>query len=76
MHDPTVIFRKVSAAGIVEATKDFPPANLAIQDFIDGRSVDVNGRPVVLTFERHLYKRRKATWYAWLIHDARYVDEP
>lgn len=76
MHDPTIIFRKIAASGFADACKDFPPASIATQDFMQGITVDVTGRPVIVTFERHLYTRRKASWYAWLLHDARYADEP
>ena len=75
MHDPTVIFRKIGAAGFAEASKNFPPAHLAIQDLMEGKTTDANGRPVIVTFERHFFRRRKTSWYAWQLRDARYVDE-
>ncbi len=43
---------------------------------MQGTTTDVNGRPVIVTFGRHLFTRRKASWHAWLLHDAHYVDEP
>jgi hypothetical protein len=76
MHDPTVILCKIDASGFAEASKGFPPAKIAAKDFMEGTATDVNGRTVIITFERHRVTRRKASWYAWLLHDARYVDEP
>jgi hypothetical protein len=43
---------------------------------MEGKTTDANGRPVIVTFERHFFTRRKTSWYAWQLRDARYVDEP
>jgi hypothetical protein len=66
----------ISADGFAKALQHFPPASLAKEDYMSGLTADVNGRPVVVTFHRRLFRKHRAVWYAWCIHDAQYVESP
>jgi hypothetical protein len=43
---------------------------------MSGLTTDASGRTVMVTFNRHLFKKHQAIWYAWCIHEAQYVDSP
>ena len=68
------ILAKIGAEAFCRASKDFPPAALCEDEFMEGRSTDVDGRSVVITFRRTRSKRHNATWFAWNLHPARYAD--
>ena len=69
------IFPAIPAASLAQAQRDFPPASVASSEFMQGETTDCNGRAVIVTFKRHLFKEHKAQWYAWQIFEAEYLGE-
>jgi hypothetical protein len=43
---------------------------------MQGETTDLNGRAVIVTFKRHLFKKHKALWCEWQIFGAEYVGKP
>jgi hypothetical protein len=74
MSESQPILARISATNFCQASQDFPPAELCTEEFMEGQSMDVNGRPVIIKFRRTQYKRHKTTWYAWNLVSARYVE--
>ena len=72
---PANIFPAIPAASLAQAQQNFPPASVASSEFMQGETTDCNGRAVIVTFKRHLFKEHKAQWYAWQIFEAEYVGE-
>ena len=73
---PANIFPAIPAASLAQAQRDFPPASVAKSEFMQGETTDCNGRAVIVTFKRHLFKKHKAQRYAWQIFSAEYVGKP
>ncbi|MCA3061726.1 MAG: hypothetical protein ING69_10435 [Rhodocyclaceae bacterium] len=68
------VLAKISATNFCRASQDFPPAEFCTEEFMEGQSTDVSGRPVIIKFRRTLYKRHKTSWHAWNLYSARYVE--
>jgi hypothetical protein len=69
------ILTTLGAECFAEASAGFPPASVANDDYMSGVTTDPNGRKVMVTFYRHLYRRHSTAWHAWNIHAARFADE-
>ena len=74
MSESQRILAKISATNFCLASQDFPPAEFCTEEFMEGQSTDVSGRPVIIKFRRTLYKRHKTSWHAWNLYSARYVE--
>ena len=73
---PANIFPAIPAASLENAQQNFPPASVASSEFMQGETTDRNGRAVIVTFKRHLFKKHKALWCEWQIFGAEYVGKP
>jgi hypothetical protein len=75
-EESELILSRIAADGFAAASLKFPPASLAIADFMTGLTIDVGGRSVIVTFRRRQVKKRGTTWYTWNFHEAKYVRSP
>jgi hypothetical protein len=69
------ILATISAGALCDAMRDFPPASLSDRETLEGETVTVNGRRVMVTFKRHSYRHYKHVNFDWRMESARYLDE-
>ena len=72
---PENILVRVGSDQISAATKNFPDAEFAKVEVMEGNAVTVDGRKVIVTFRRHVIKHPRKTYYLWSMESARYVQD-
>ena len=73
--EPLNILARVSGDQISAASRDFPDAQVANVDVIEGNAVTVDGHKVIVMFRRKVIKHPRKTYYLWSMESARYVDD-
>ena len=72
---PENILVRVGSDQISAATKNFPDAEFAKVEVMEGNAVTVDGRHVIVTFRRQVIKHPRKTYYLWSMESARYVQD-
>lgn len=73
--EPVNILARVGGDQISAASKNFPDAEFAKVEVMEGNAVTVDGRKVIVTFRRQVIKHPRMTYYLWSMDSARYVTD-
>lgn len=67
------ILAKILGEHLGAASAGFPPAATATVETMEAEMVDVDGRQVIVTYERRRHRHHKTVLYSWGIRAARYA---
>jgi hypothetical protein len=70
------VLSRIRAEEFAVARRDFPDPQTSSYAFLERRTRDISGRPVIVTFKRHQFRnpRLRAASYTWCVHSARYAS--
>ena len=69
--EPLNILARVGGDQISAASKNFPDAEFAKVEVLEGNAVTVDGRNVIVMFRRQVIKHPRKTYYLWSVESAR-----
>ena len=72
--EPLNILARVGGDQISAANKNFPDAEFAKVEVMEGNAVTVDGRNVIVMFRRQVFKHPRKTYYLWSVESARHAD--
>lgn len=73
--EPQRLFERIAGDQISAASRNFPDAQFAKVDVMEGNAVTVDGYKVIVMFRRHVIKHPRVTYYLWTMESARYVED-
>lgn len=66
---------RIGGDQIVAATSQFPVAETATVEFMEGKAVTVDGDVVIVKFRRQVVSHPRKTYYLWSMESARYLED-
>ena len=72
--EPQRPIARIGGDQISAASRNFPDAQFAKVEVMEGNAVTVDGHKVIVMFRRHVIKHPRMTYYLWSMESARYVE--
>jgi hypothetical protein len=69
-----VIVSTIAPVSMRDAMKALPPAGVAAADFMQGETVNREGRRVAIRFKRFRFERHNYAHWGWVLDSAEFID--